>query len=258
MTRIRYHHHHHHHKWNNRYKIEVIVVIRIIIMIMRTTITTTTICCCMIQRIQPAPPPLLLLPLRQRHWRKHQPYGSMMYYVDEEKSIMVRLVGSFVFVHSLWLDSLLFVSDVPINVSMQLCVCVCVCVPIYSYDVSPTIVCIFHTFHSHHYYHYHQNICVTFVRTAGNAYFRQVVAEALPDFKLFQSQKNRHGMSMVVQRIVQHVHDTGGRFMDQNWRGMVRDGWMASWLVYLVAGWFYDHSLYLMTASHVFFSNVLL
>lgn len=58
--------------------------------------------------------------------------------------------------------------------------------------------------------------------TAGNAYFRQVVAEQLNDFKLYQSQKNRHGMSMVVQRIIQKVHDTGGRFIDQNWRGMVR------------------------------------
>ena len=57
---------------------------------------------------------------------------------------------------------------------------------------------------------------------AGNTYFRQVVAEQLNDFKYYQSQKNRHGMSLVVQRIVQKVHDTGGRFMDQNWRGMVR------------------------------------
>jgi hypothetical protein len=60
------------------------------------------------------------------------------------------------------------------------------------------------------------------IHTAGNAYFRQVVAEQLNDFKYHQSQKNRHGMSMVVQRIVQKVHETGGRFMDQNWRGMVR------------------------------------
>jgi hypothetical protein len=49
-----------------------------------------------------------------------------------------------------------------------------------------------------------------------------VVAEQLNDFKYHQSQKNRHGMSQVVQRIVQKVHATGGRFMDQNWRGMVR------------------------------------
>ena len=61
-----------------------------------------------------------------------------------------------------------------------------------------------------------------YTHAAGNAFFRQVVAEQLNDFKWYQSQKNRHGMGIVVQRIVQRVHDTGGRFMDQNWRGMVR------------------------------------
>ena len=59
-------------------------------------------------------------------------------------------------------------------------------------------------------------------KIAGNAYFRQVVAEQLDDFKRHQASKNRYAMAQVVQHIVQKVHDTGGRFMDQNWRGVVR------------------------------------
>ena len=58
-------------------------------------------------------------------------------------------------------------------------------------------------------------------RLVGNAYFRQAVAARLGDYKRYQQEKDRQGMSSVVQSIIDHVHGSGGRFIDQNWRGMV-------------------------------------
>jgi hypothetical protein len=58
-------------------------------------------------------------------------------------------------------------------------------------------------------------------RTVGNALFRQAVADRLEEYKQQQLTKNRHGMASVVQAIADEVHKAGGRFMDQNWRGVV-------------------------------------
>ena len=55
----------------------------------------------------------------------------------------------------------------------------------------------------------------------GNALFRRAVSEHLDDYKTFQLTKDRIGMAHVVQQIIDHVHASGGRFIDQNWRGMV-------------------------------------
>jgi hypothetical protein len=59
-------------------------------------------------------------------------------------------------------------------------------------------------------------------RTAGNAFFRRAVADRLEDYKQHQQAKNRRGMASVVRAIADEVHKSGGRFIDQNWRGMVR------------------------------------
>jgi hypothetical protein len=59
-------------------------------------------------------------------------------------------------------------------------------------------------------------------RTAGNAFFRRAVADRLEDFKQHQQAKNRHGMASVVKAIADEVHKSGGRFIDQNWKGIVR------------------------------------
>jgi hypothetical protein len=49
-----------------------------------------------------------------------------------------------------------------------------------------------------------------------------VVADRLEDYKQHQQAKNRHGMASVVEAIADEVHKSGGRFIDQNWRGTVR------------------------------------
>jgi hypothetical protein len=59
-------------------------------------------------------------------------------------------------------------------------------------------------------------------RTVGNAFFRRAVADRLEDYKQHQQAKNRHGMASVVKAIADEVHKSGGRFIDQNWRGTVR------------------------------------
>jgi uncharacterized membrane protein YbaN (DUF454 family) len=59
-------------------------------------------------------------------------------------------------------------------------------------------------------------------RTAGNAFFRRAVADRMEDYKQHQQAKNRHGMASVVKAIANEVHKSGGRFIDQNWRGTVR------------------------------------
>jgi hypothetical protein len=48
------------------------------------------------------------------------------------------------------------------------------------------------------------------------------VLDRLEDYKQHQQAKNRHGMASVVKAIADEVHKSGGRFIDQNWRGMVR------------------------------------
>jgi hypothetical protein len=55
----------------------------------------------------------------------------------------------------------------------------------------------------------------------GNTLFRNAVAEHLERYKCFQQAKDRHGMGLVVQEIIDQVHKVGGRFIDQNWRGVV-------------------------------------
>jgi hypothetical protein len=48
------------------------------------------------------------------------------------------------------------------------------------------------------------------------------VADRLEEYTQHQQTKNRHGMASVVQAIADEVHESGGRFIDQNWRGVVR------------------------------------
>lgn len=59
------------------------------------------------------------------------------------------------------------------------------------------------------------------ITTVGNTCFRRAVADRLEDFKQCQQVKDRQGMASVVQSIVDKVHTAGGRFIDQNWKGIV-------------------------------------
>jgi hypothetical protein len=69
-------------------------------------------------------------------------------------------------------------------------------------------------------------------RTVGNALFRQAVADRWEEYTQHQQTKNRRGMASVIQAIADEVHKAGGRFMDQDWRGMV--SWMVGVQTYIL------------------------
>ena len=62
--------------------------------------------------------------------------------------------------------------------------------------------------------------CSPHCQTAGNAFYRQAILEHCTRYKEYWLRKDRKGMDLIVQSIIDKVHGAGGRFMEQNWRKM--------------------------------------